>query len=134
MKKVVTKSDNGFEVGAQLHPANKAGKHEVEVWTHSYIGLARTFLTRKQAKRHFTRALALITQDSPFKLVRKQPDEGFSIAYFVLDKDRQAGVIQRQEGNGGTWCVQVGGNEHSEGTSYGVRWAALKFLEGLNTR
>lgn len=64
MRKVVTKSDTGWEIGVELHPKEKAGKHEVEVWTSSFTGWSRTFLTRKQAKRHFERALALITQDS----------------------------------------------------------------------
>lgn len=129
-KKVVTKSDTGWETSVRLHPETKAGKHQVQVTVHSHHGNSVVFLTRKQAESHFKRALHLVQRDTPFKLVGIRPDIGFCTAYKVLDKGgRLVGVIQREVDNSKTWWVQIGDNEHSEGISYGARWAALQFLQ-----
>lgn len=133
MTKTKTASDTGWATGLELHPVEKAQKHQVELWVESHTGLARVFLTKKQAEKHLKRALAIIQQDSPYKLIRAKPDPGFSIAYKVFDKKGfQVGSIEREEDGSKCWWVCKGISDTQEGIGFSHRWAAVKHLESIS--
>lgn len=65
------------------------------------------------------------------KLDRMRPDEGFTIAYTVTNEaGLKVGVLQREE-KSGSWWIQVGENEYSEGFSCYTRREALNDLHKL---
>lgn len=91
------------------------------------------FLTKKQAERHLKRALAIVQQNSPYKLIRTKPDPGFSMAYNVFDKKGfQVGAIEREEDGSKCWWIRKGTSDCQEGIGFSARWAALKHLESIN--